>query len=73
MKVTNATAVAPTRNISADEIRKFEKYRLWRRLRHLNINVPLSKQVKNPPHHYHLDSLTHDGGIRIETNFKMRG
>ncbi len=63
--------VEPTRHISEDEIRKFELHRLWRRVR-MDVHTPLAKQVKAQLHHYHLESLTHDGGIRIETNFKMR-
>lgn len=64
--------VTPTRQISDDEIRQFELHRLWKRVRHMDIHTPLAKQVKAQLNHYHLESLTHEGGIRIETNFKMR-
>jgi len=64
--------VAETCRITDEEIRKFETHRLWKRARNLTINIPLAKQTKPQLNHYHLESLTHEGGIRIETNFKMR-
>lgn len=69
--IKDEKVITPTRQISDEEIRKFEMHRLWKRVR-FAVNTPLAKQVKSQLYHYHLESLTHKGGIRIETNFKMR-
>lgn len=72
MKITDDKQVGKTRQISDEEIRKFETHRLWKRIRNMDVHKPLAKQMKPQLNHYHLESLTHEGGIRIETNFKMR-